>query len=159
MDIQSLKVFISEQDLQSLAKKFQPKDAPVKNLTVRATPEGVQVSGEAQTPMMPLSFESLWQPGVTKEGRVAVQLVELKAAGIPATLFRSLVLSLLKDAVKEPFVEATEEAIIVDVQEFVRRENLPVTLRFEMRAIRCIEGGVVVEAGLPTLPAPTAVPV
>ena len=116
---------------------------------MRVTPEGVQVSGEAPTPMLTLPFESVWQPSVTKEGRVAVQLVDLKAAGFPATLFRSLVLGLLKDAVKEPFIETTDEAVVVDVQDIVRRENLPVALRFEMRAVRCVEGGVVVEAGLP----------
>ncbi len=154
MDIQTLNVFISEAEIQELARKFQPKDAPIKDLAVRVTPEGVQVSGEAPTPMLTLPFESVWRPSVTQEGRVAVQLVDLKAAGFPATLFRSLVLGLLKDAVKEPFIEATEDAIVVDVQELVRRENLPVTLRFEMRAIRCIERGVVVEAGLPTATPP-----
>ena len=150
MDIQTLKVFVSEGELQELAQKFQPKDGPqVKDLAVRVTPEGVHVSGEAPTPMLALPFESVWQPGVTPEGRVAVRLVELKAAGFPATLFRSLVLGILKDAVKEPFIEATDEAVIVDVQEFVRRENLPIALRFAMRAVRCVEGGIFVEAGWP----------
>ena len=151
MDIQSLRVFVSEAELQDLALKLQPLEAPVKNLTVRVTPEGVQVSGEA-TVMMTLPFESLWLPTVV-DGQVVVQLVNLNAAGFPATLFRSLVLSMLKDAVKEPFITTTEEAIVVDVQEFIRREKLPIALRFEVQAVRCVQGGIFAEAGLP---APTA---
>ena len=38
---------------------------------------------------------------------------------------------------------------MVDVQELVRRQNLPVNLRFEVQALHCVEGGVVAEAGLP----------
>ena len=153
MDIQSLKVFASEAELQQLAQKLQPPDAPVKNLTVRVGPDGVLVSGEAQTPMMPLPFESLWAPKVI-EGRVVVYLISLKAAGFPATMLRSLVLGMLKDAVKESFVTATEEAIVVDVHEFIRRENLPVALRFEVRAVSCVEGGVFAEAGWPESASP-----
>ena len=96
MDIQTLKLFLSETELQGLAGKLQPKEQVVKDLLVRVTADGVQVSGEAQTPMMPLSFESVWRPDVTKEGRVSAQLADLKAAGFPATLFRSLVLGLSK---------------------------------------------------------------
>src|SRR4051794_6285982 len=109
MDIQTLKVFVSEQELQGLATKFQPPDAPVKNLTIRVTPEGVSVAGEAPTPMMTLPFESIWRPRV-EDGRVAVYLDTLKAAGFPATMLRSLVLTLLKDAVKATFIEVREDA-------------------------------------------------
>ena len=147
MDIQILKVYISEQEMQELALKFMPPDAPVKNLAVRAAADGVRVSGEVQTPMLPVSFESLWRPAVT-DGRLTVHLAGLSAAGIPATPLRALVLTLLKDAVKEPFIEVGEEAIVVDVQEFVRRQNLPVALRFDLQAVRCVEGGVEAEAGL-----------
>jgi hypothetical protein len=150
MDIQTLRVYLSEQDLQELALKLQPPDAPVKNLAVRVTPDGASVSGEAATPMLPLSFESVWLPKVVA-GRVAVYMLSLKAAGVPATkILRPLVLTLLKDAIKEPFVEVLEEAIVVDVQELVRRQNLPVRLTFELQALRLVAGGVVVEAGLPT---------
>jgi hypothetical protein len=149
MDIQKLVIFLSDKELQELARKFQPPDAPIKNLAVQATPEGVRVSGEAATPMLPLPFESVWRPEVTQEGRVVVQLVGLTAAGFPATLLRSLVLGLLKDAIKEPFIETTEEAIVVDVQEFVRREKLPIEVRFAIQSVRCVQAGVVVEAGLP----------
>ena len=82
MDIQTLKVFVSEQELQELALKFQPPDSPVKNLAVRVTPEGVSVSGEAPTPMLTLPFESVWRPQV-EGGRVAVYLDGLKAAFLP----------------------------------------------------------------------------
>ena len=46
-------------------------------------------------------------------------------------------------------MQVTDEAIVVDVQELVRREKLPVLVRFDVQAVRCVEGGVEAEAGLP----------
>jgi hypothetical protein len=146
MDIQSLKVFISEQELQELALQNQPPDTPVKNITVRVTPDGVRVAGEFPTMMMNMSFESVWKPDVA-DGKVTVHLTHLTAAGFPATMLRPLVLGALKDAIKEPFVQVVDEAVVVDVQEFVREQKLPVALTFAVQAVRCIEGGVVAEAG------------
>ena len=148
MDIQTLKIFVSEQELNELARQNQPPDAPVKNLSVRVTPEGVCVSGEV-TLMITMAFESLWRPEVVG-GKVAANLVNLTAAGFPATtMLRPLVMGALKDAIKDPAVQVTEEAVVVDVQELVRREKPPVNIRFEVQAVRCVEGGVEAEAGLP----------
>lgn len=148
MDIQTLRLFVSEQELNELVRQHQPADAPVKNLSVRVTLEGVRVSGEA-TVMMTMSFESVWRPAVVG-GKVTVELVELTAAGFPATILRPLVMGALRDAVKDAAVQVTDEAIVVDVQELVRRERLPVNVRFEVQSVRCVDGGVVAEAGLPT---------
>jgi hypothetical protein len=153
MDIQTLKVYISEQDLQELAAHLQPPDSPVKNVKVRVAPEGVHVSGEAPTPMMTLSFESVWRPAV-EEGRLTATLDSLKAGGFPATPFRSLLLGMLKEAVKEPFIQVRDDAVVVDVQNLIRRQDLPVRVSFALQAVRCVEGGVFVEAGsaAPTKP-------
>jgi hypothetical protein len=149
MDIQALKVFISEQELQDLAHQNQPPDTPVKNITVRVKPDGVRVAGEFPTMMMNMSFESVWKPDVA-DGKVTVHLTHLTAAGFPATMLRPLVLGALKDAIKEPFIQVLDEAVVVDVQEFVREQKLPVVVTFAVQAVRCVEGGVVAEAGLPT---------
>ena len=67
MDIQTLKVFISEQDLQEFAVRLQPPDSPVKNVKVRVAAEGVHVSGEAPTPLMTLSY--IQHPLQSQQGR------------------------------------------------------------------------------------------
>jgi len=149
MDIQALKVFISEQELQDLAVQNQPPETPVKNLTVRVTPDGVRVAGEFPTMMMNMSFESLWKPDVA-DGKITIHLAHLTAAGFPATMLRPLVLGALKDAIKEPFIQVLDEAVVVDLHEFVREQKLPVALMFVVQAVRCIDGGVVAEAGTPT---------
>ncbi len=146
MDIQTLKVFISEQELQDLAIQNQPPDSPVKNLTVRVTTDGVRVAGEFPTMMMNMSFESVWKPDVT-DGKVVIHLTHLTAAGFPATMLRPLVMGALKDAIKEPFVQI-DEAVVVDVQEAVREQKLPVSLAFVVQAVRCVQGGVTAEAGM-----------
>mgnify|MGYP001167495683 CR=1 FL=1 len=148
MDIQTLKIYVTDQELQELARKFLPPDAPVKNFAIKAAADGVRVSGEIATPMMPVPFESLWQPAV-EGGRVTAKLAGLSAAGFPATPLRALVLDLVKGQIKEPFIEVQEESIVVDVQDLVKRQDLPLAVRFEVRAIHCLEGGILVEAGLP----------
>jgi hypothetical protein len=148
MDIHTLKIYATDTELQELAQKLLPPDAPVKNFAIKASPDGVRVSGEIATPMLPVPFESLWQPAV-EGGRVVARLAALSAAGFPATPLRALVLDILKSQVKEPFIEVQDEAVVVDVQDLVKRQNLPVALRFEVRAVRCLEGGIEAEAGLP----------
>ncbi len=149
MEIQALKVFISEQELQDLTIENQPSETPVKNLTVRVKPDGVRVGGEFPTMMMNMSFESVWKPEAA-DGKITVRLTHLTAAGFPATMLRPLVLGALKDAIKESFVQVVDDAVVVDVQQAVREQKLPVALTFALQAVRCVEGGVVAEAGAPT---------
>ena len=158
MDIQALKLFISEQELQDLSLQNMPPDTPVKNLTVRVTPDGVRVAGEFPTMMMNMSFESVWKPDVA-EGKIAVHLTHLTAAGFPATMLRPLVLGALKDAIKEPFVQVIDEAVVVDVQEAVREQKLPVNVAFTLQSVRCIAGGIVAEAGSAAATPPLKSPV
>jgi hypothetical protein len=154
MEIQALKVFISEQELQDLAIQNQPPETPVKNLTVRVAPDGVRVGGEFPTMMMNMSFESVWKPDVA-DGKITIRLTHLTAAGFPATMLRPLVLGALKDAIKESFIQVADEAVVVDVQEAVREQKLPVAVTFALQAVRCVDGGVTAEAGPPT---PKAIP-
>jgi hypothetical protein len=148
MDIQALKVFISEQELQDLVHQNQPPDTPVKNITVRVTPDGVRVAGEFPTMMMNMSFESVWKPDVA-DGKVTVHLTHLTAAGFRATMLRPLVLGALKDAIKEPFVQVVDEAVVVDLHELVREQKLPLPVTFLLKSVHCIDGGVVAEAESP----------
>jgi hypothetical protein len=154
MDIQALKVFISEQELQDLAHQNQPPDTPVKNITVRVKPDGVRVAGEFPTMMMNMSFESVWKPDVA-DGKITVRLTHLTAAGFPATMLRPLVLGALKDAIKESFVQVVDDAVVVDVHQAVREQKLPVDVTFLLKSVQCAEGGVTAEAGPP---APKAIP-
>ena len=80
---------------------------------------------------------------------MAAYLESLKAGAFSAKLLRPLVLSMIKDAIAEPFVTARDDALVVDVQDLVRRQKSPVPVSFEVKNVSCIEGGVVVEAGLP----------
>jgi hypothetical protein len=148
MEIQSLRLFISEQDAAELVARCAPPDSPVKKVRVRITPEGVRVSGEYPTLLANMPFETQWRLGVV-DGRVEVRLADLSAAGLPAGPLRGLVLRALDDQIAAPGIRVTDEAILVDVQEVVRRQEPPVTLAFLVRSVACVEGGLQVEAGWP----------
>jgi hypothetical protein len=148
MEIQTLRLFISEAEANELIAHHQPPDVPVKNLQVEFTAEGVRISGEYPTLLMNMPFETLWQLAVN-DGRVEARLVDLSAAKLPAGPLRSVVLRALGDHIAEPGVSATDEAIVLDVRELVRRQKPPVRLDFAVQAVTCTTGGLIVEAGWP----------
>jgi hypothetical protein len=148
MEIQTLRLFLSEQEANDLIVQHQPPDLPVKNLRVRFTPEGARVSGEYPTLLMTMPFDSLWQLGAAG-GRVEARLIDLSAGGMSAGPMRKVVLHALGGMLAEPGVSVSDDAVLLDVPEMVRRRKLPLRLDFVVRAVRCVEGGVVLEAGWP----------
>src|SRR5438067_9297428 len=98
MEIQSLKVVITDADANQLVTEFAPRDLDVRNLRVHFTPEGVRVTGETPALLFTVSFETLWEITLV-EGGVAARLAALKVAGLPAGKLRGVLLKVVRDAV------------------------------------------------------------
>jgi hypothetical protein len=154
MEIQALRLFLSEQEANQLLAGRLPPDTPVKQVRVRITPDGVRVSGEYPTMLANMPFDTHWRLAVVN-GQIEVRLADLTAGGFPVPL-RGLVLRALGDHIAAPGLRVTDEAILVDVQEVVRRQDPPVRLEFHLRSVTCVAGGVVVEAGWPGSPGASA---
>ena len=82
MHIQTLKLLVTEQDLNDLVARHLPDDQPLENLTIRLGPEGVTVAGEYPL-FVRVAFETLWELG-TQGGKAVARLASLKAMGLPA---------------------------------------------------------------------------
>jgi hypothetical protein len=145
MEIQALRVRISEQDLNHLIAKHWSEDLPIEDLVIRVVPEGVQVTGSYPL-FVTVSFEALWEPSIAADGRLAVRLARLKALGMPATALKSLVLNLLEKSIKaNAWLEVKEDSILVDVDRLLGEEGLQT--RTHLRVVRCEDGALSLVAG------------
>src|SRR5262245_55262442 len=114
MEILTLKVKITEQDLNDLAKKHLPKDVPVEELRIHITPEGLVVKGEYPL-LVTVSFETLWELNVS-EGKVIARLAKFRTLGMPMSILKSLVMGVIASAAKtEPWLAVDGETVQVDV--------------------------------------------
>src|SRR4051795_6060323 len=130
MDIQALKLFVTEDEINDLLAKFLPPDLPVQRLSVRLTPEGVVVQGVYPTLLVKMAFETLWE--ITAAGpEVEARLANVKVAGLPAGKLRGLLVKLIRDATAhEPGVRVRDETIRLDVAEALRSKGLPLQVSF-----------------------------
>jgi hypothetical protein len=145
MEIQALKLFVTEEEINDLLTKFLPPDLPVQDLVVRLTPDGVVVQGVYPTLLVKMAFETLWE--VTAAGpEVEARLANVKVAGLPAGKLRGLLVKMIRDAAApEPGVRVQDESLRVDLEEALRAKGLPLQVNFT--AVRCSLKSLVLEAG------------
>ena len=143
MELQSLKIVVTDADANQLLAEFAPKDLEARNLCVGFTPGGVRISGDTQALLFTVSFETLWEVALV-EGGVLARLSALKVAGVPAGKLRGVLLKVLRDAVAgRPGFVFEGEAVRVDVNQVLRAHRIP--LQVALRAIRLADGTVTVE--------------
>jgi hypothetical protein len=145
MEIQALKLFVPEDEINRLLAEHLPPDVPVRKLAVRLTPDGVRVSGEYPTAFLNVGFDTLWKLDVVG-GQIDVQLADLHVSGFPATMLRGMIFKMMKDnAPREPGVSVEGEALRIDLEQFLASKRLP--LKVNLRRVVCGIGNLVVEAG------------
>jgi hypothetical protein len=147
MELQSLKLLITDDDLMHLAARHLPKEAPVEDLRVCVTEEGVRVSGSYPLMVLKVTFETVWSLLVA-DGQAEARLTALRVAGLPAAKFKGLVLRLLRDELDhKPGITIVEEGVRLDVQAIARREGVPLCVH--LKALHCEPGRITVLAGSP----------
>src|SRR4051794_37967801 len=94
MEIESLKVWLSEDDLNGVIARNLRDDESVRDLRVRVLPEGARVEGAYRVAFFNVRFDTLWALSV--RGReVAARLADLSVAGAPAGVVRGTLLEML----------------------------------------------------------------
>jgi hypothetical protein len=145
MEIEALRVRVGEKEVNHHLPGVLPPDVPVENLRVQFTPDGVLVQGDYPAFMVKMAFETLWELSVA-DGAVQARLASVKVAGLPATLLRGVLLKVIRDVTaQQPGLSVREDSLVVEVAEYLRAKNIPVTIR--LTAVRCGAGEVVIEAG------------
>lgn len=145
MEIHSLKVSLTEEEINALVVEFPARDSAVENLRVRLSNEGIVVLGEYPTMLMKMAFETLWQ--VSALGSVVVvRLASVKVSGLPAGMLRGVLLKTIRDMVAhEPGIRVENETIHIDLSRHTGAQRL--RLRIHLSEVRCGPDGLVIEAG------------
>src|SRR5262245_17103648 len=123
MEIHSLKVTITEADLNALVQKHLDNDQPIEDLRIRIKPDGVHVKGVYPL-FINVSFETHWELGI-ESGKVCARLVNLRALGVPGNVFKSAIVKLIADAAKgEPWLRFERDTVTVDVDQAMVENGL-----------------------------------
>jgi hypothetical protein len=145
MEIQCLKLFITEEEANEWVRKVLPDPDPIEDLYVKLMPEGLLVQGSYPAMMFKTTFETQWQLTVIGP-EVVARLVAVKIAGLPAGLFKGALLRMIRDAmVAQPGVRVQDECVRIHAEEVARAQEVPLRVRFT--AVRCSIASLVVEAG------------
>lgn len=145
MEIHTLKLSVTEEELNALVKELPPGKSAVENLRVRLTPEGILILGDYPSMFMKMAFETLW--AVQGVGSVVeAKLASIKVSGLPAGMLRGVLLKTIRDLLAhEPGVRVAEDTIQVDLSQHTAMQRL--RLRVNLTSVRCGPDGLVIEAG------------
>src|SRR5262249_2952251 len=151
MEIQSLKLFITDADLAPLVAQAAAGQEGIEGLQAHLSPEGVQVQGQYATGFgFKVPFETVWQLSPAGSS-LEVRLGAIRVGGMPANLLRGVLLRMIRDAIEQhPGVSLREDVIVIDVPEIVRSLGFEVQMRFT--AVRTSVGSALIEAGDPFNP-------
>jgi hypothetical protein len=147
MEILSLKVVLTEEDVNGVIAKHLGTDTPVRDLRVRLTPAGVEVAGTYPVTLFKVKFETVWELSV--RGReLAAHLANLNVAGAPAGLVRGTLMEMLgANLASEEGLRVEDETVFVDPDVLLGRLGL--SGRTNLSAVRCEAGRLVVEGSAP----------
>lgn len=144
MEVHSLRITVTEQDLNALAKKIKAGESPIENPEVRIAPEGVTVKG-VYPMFVNVSFETQWELAIT-DGNVTVKLLLLRAMGMPGNIFKSVLMKVIADAAKDkPGFRIDEDTIVIDLDTLLKAEGIDARTR--LSALDCQAGQITLTAG------------
>ena len=145
MDIETLRLRISSEEINALVGEHLPEETGVQDLRILLTAEGILVTGRYTSMILPRSFETLWVCDVA-EGLLQARLSQVRVAGFPATKLRGVLLSVLAENFAGlPGLFVKDELIHLDVNVLLQSQAIP--LRLTPSAVYCQPGFFVLEAG------------
>jgi hypothetical protein len=144
MHIQSLRLHVTDADVNGLLDRLRPEDGPVEGLGVRLTPEGVVVEGVYPALMMKVAFETVWEVSAAGPA-IAVRLAHVKVAGLPAGVLRGVLLRMVRDATADQAaLRVTDDTLHVHLEELAQAQG--VALQVRLTRVRTGAGWLTVEA-------------
>ncbi len=143
MEIQSLKLLITEQEINDIATKLLAQNQQTRDVRVRLAPEGAYITGVYQT-LVAVSFETFWQLGV-RSGKITARLANFKAGGFGAGMLKGVLMNAISDAAKkEDSLRVEEETLVFDLDRLLTKKGFPA--RTNLTTVRCNSGNLIIES-------------
>ena len=144
MELQSLKLVLTDADLEALADEFIPDDAPVEDITLSITDGAIQVSGDYPTRLLNVPFQTTWEPTIEK-GKIRLRLANIRVVGLPGGMLRGLFIGGFREVARSvPGASVEDETLVLDVDRLLAARGIP--LKTNLKLIRCEAGRMTIEA-------------
>ncbi len=156
MEIQALKLLISQQEINDIVANMLPPNPQVRDVRVRLAPEGVTVTGVYDHTLnvpffgpkkVSAPFETLWKVAVVS-GKVAVHLndVNIGIPGVGDLLKGKIMDSIQNFASREDALQICNDThtITLDLDRLLAKKGFPA--RTNLTAVWCNYGNIIIEA-------------
>lgn len=156
MEIQALRLLLTEQDLQRFASQGGEGKLAVRDLRLRIAPEGLHVAGTYPTSFLDVPFTTLWHLSV-RAGQLLARLAHIRTGNgdgalevfslIGPGVVRATLMNAVGRALEgEDGLRVEGETVLVDPDRLAARRGLPV--RTNLIRVQCGEGSLVLESSL-----------
>ena len=144
MELHSLRLSLTEQDLNDLLRKYMPKNVEVEDLRVKLVGGNIHVTGIYPF-FFPVRFETIWEVGVDN-GHASARLASFKAMGVPGNIFKSAVVKIVEDiARQESWIRIVGDRFLADVE--LGCSKYAVLAHLHLKSITVQPGHLMLEAG------------
>lgn len=144
MELHSLRMSLTEQDLNDLLRKYLRNNAEVEELRVKLSTQGIHVSGIYPF-FIPVRFETIWEVGV-ETGHASARLASFKAMGVPGNIFKSAVVKIIEDIAKqENWIRIVGDRFLADLE--LGCSKYAVLAHLHLKSIIVQSGKLMLEAG------------
>lgn len=145
MEIQSLKLLVSEKEINDLLAREAASGGAVRDLSVRFGAEGISIKGRYQM-VMPMPFDTLWKIGVDA-GKIVAQLVDAKVVGFPAAMLKGSLMSLIVESIQaDGALESQGDTLRIDLDRILAQRGFPA--RTNLTGVHCAGGQLVIESSV-----------
>jgi hypothetical protein len=135
MEIQALRMVVSEQDLNDLLRRYLPPEQPVEDLRVQLSADGIHVTGQYPF-FISVKFETVWEVGVV-DGLASIRLAKFKAMGVPGNIFKSAIMKAIEDAArKESWIRIAGDQVLADLEAACAKYAVAARLRLKSIAVQ-----------------------
>ena len=142
MEIQLLKLSVSDADLNQLASRLFVWPDAIRDVGFAVTPEGVRVTGIYQR-VIGIPFQMLWQLSVS-EGKVIARIERVRAGFISISFIKKYLLNRITAGTN---IVNRNGMLVFDVDALLADNGWPVRLNFT--SIRCTLGSLILESRAP----------
>ena len=140
MEIVSLRLVASDDDLNSLFAKLVAGPPKIRDLRIHIVQDGLSVTGVYET-FLPIPFESFWSVSVC-DGKIVARLSGIKAVGVGVDFLKAYVVDAIGS--KIGVLQRLDETFSLDLDHLLVEAG--VALRTNLISVRCAPGQLTIES-------------
>lgn len=144
MEIEILKLIVTEGDLADLFQKNPTAGSVVRELEIRIETDGVRLKGKYPFALMTIPFDTFWKPMI-QSGNLHIKLERINLVGMPASMLQGAFMKAIKKmTAREAGVEVEGTEIVIHVEKALQARGL--SLRTNLRDVSCLPGQLILQS-------------